>query len=76
MVETDSYFGIRARAIYIGRLNSAWDMLVSLLVLKVVTAVDGVVVNTFSSILFNFFYYNLGSKYMTESYRKYYSGFY
>jgi len=25
MVETDSYFGVRARAMFIGRLDGAWD---------------------------------------------------
>ena len=44
--------------------------------LKVVTAVNSVVVAAFSSILFNFFYYNYGSNYITEPYRKYYGGFY
>ena len=48
----------------------------SLLVLKVVAAVIGVVVNTFGSILFNFFYYNRSSNYIKKPYRKYYSRFY
>jgi hypothetical protein len=39
---------------------------------KVVTAVDGVVTGAFSSILFDFFYYNLSSNYIIEPYRKYY----
>ena len=47
-------------------------ILVSLLVLKVVTAVNGVIAGAFSSILFNFFYYNYSSKYIIEPYRKYY----
>ena len=42
---------------------------------KVVTAVNGVITSAFSSILFNFFYYNLGSNYIMEPYRKYYSRF-
>ena len=58
-------------------------ILVSPLVPKVVMAVNSVVVSAltgvatsaFSSILFNFLYYNLGSNYITEPYRKYYSGF-
>jgi hypothetical protein len=41
-----------------------------------VTAVNGVVTSAFGSMLFNFFYYNLSSKYITEPYRKYYSGSY
>ena len=44
--------------------------------LKVVAAVNSVIVDAFSSILFNFFYYNYSSNYITEPYRKYYSGFY
>ena len=43
---------------------------------KVTTAVNSVVVGTFSSILFNFFYYNYSSNYIIEPYRKYYRGFY
>ena len=42
---------------------------------KVVTAVNSVVTGAFSGMLFNFFYYNLGSNYITEPYREYYSGF-
>ena len=42
---------------------------------KVVAAVNGVVTGAFSGILFNFFYYNLGSNYITEPYRKYYGRF-
>ena len=33
-------------------------------------------VAAFSGILFNFFYYNYSSNYITEPYRKYYGGFY
>ena len=43
---------------------------------KVVATVVGVIVGAFSSILFNSFYYNYSSNYITEPYRKYYSGFY
>ena len=58
-------------------------ILVSLLIPKVVTAVNGIVVSAlasivtsaFGSMLFNFFYCNLGSNYITEPYRKYYRGF-
>ena len=39
---------------------------------NIVAAVNGVVAATFSSILFNFFYYNLSSKYIIEPCRKYY----
>ena len=49
-------------------------IVVSPLVPKVVVAVNGVVTSAFSGILFNFFYYNPSSKYITEPYRKYYSG--
>ena len=42
---------------------------------KVVAAVDSVVTGAFSGILFNFFYYNLGSNYIIEPYREYYSRF-
>ena len=42
---------------------------------KVVAAVNSVVTSAFSSILFNFFYYNLGSNYIIEPYKKYYSKF-
>jgi hypothetical protein len=49
-------------------------MLVSLLVLKVVAAIKGVVTYAFSSILFDFFYYNCSSNYITKPYRKYYGG--
>ena len=51
--------------------NSISTMLVSLLNpdFKVVAAVDGVVTSAFGSILFNFFYYNLGSNYIIKPYR-------
>ena len=39
---------------------------------KVITAVDGVVTASLGSILFDFFYRNRGSKYITEPCRKYY----
>ena len=42
---------------------------------KVVTAINSVITGAFSSILFNFFYYNLSSNYITEPYRRYYGGF-
>ena len=37
---------------------------------NVVSAVDSVVTGTFGGILFNFFYRNCGSEYITEPYRK------
>src|ERR1700722_17983585 len=48
--------------------NSVFSILVSPLVLdfKIVTTVNGVITSAFSSILFNFFYYNCGSNYITE----------
>src|SRR6202035_3033017 len=57
--------------------NSVSAILVSLLHpdFKVVTAVDGVITGAFSSILFNFFYCNCGSNYITEPYREYYGRF-
>ena len=42
---------------------------------KVVATINGVVTGAFGSILFNFFYYNYSSNYITEPYRKYYGGF-
>ena len=42
---------------------------------KVVATVNGVITSAFGGILFNFFYYNLSSNYITEPYRKYYSRF-
>ena len=42
---------------------------------KVVAAVNSVVTSAFGSMLFNFFYYNYGSNYITEPYRKCYGGF-
>ena len=42
---------------------------------KVVAAVNGVVTSAFSGMLFNFFYYNYGSNYITKPSRKYYSRF-
>ena len=36
---------------------------------KVVTAVNSVVTGTFSGILFDFFYYNYSSNYITKPYR-------
>ena len=43
---------------------------------KVVIAVIGVMVGAFSGILFNFFYRNYSSNYITEPSREYYGGFY
>ena len=43
--------------------------------LKVVAAVDSVVVDAFSSMLFDFFYRNRSSDYITEPCRKYYGRF-
>ena len=51
-------------------------MLVSSLALNVVTAVVSVIVAAFGGILFDFFYRNHSSNYITEPYRKYYGGFY
>ena len=42
---------------------------------KVVAAVNGVVTSTFGGILFDFFYCNLSSNYVTEPYREYYGRF-
>ena len=42
---------------------------------KVVTAVNGVITSAFSGIVFNFFYRNRSSNYVTKPYRKYYGGF-
>ena len=49
--------------------ESVLAMLVSPLVPKVITAVNGVITGAFSGILFNFFYYNRSSNYITEPYR-------
>ena len=43
---------------------------------KVITLNIGVVVAAFGGILFDFFYRNRSSNYITEPYRKYYGGFY
>jgi uncharacterized membrane protein YeiH len=48
-------------------------MLVSPLIPKVVATVNGVITGAFGGILFDFFYRNLSSNYITEPYRKYYS---
>ena len=48
-------------------------MLVSPLIPKVI-AVDGVIVGAFGGILFDFLYYNYGSKCIIEPCRKYYGG--
>ena len=47
-------------------------ILVSPLIFKVVATINGVITSTFSSILLNFLYYNLSSKYIIRPYRKYY----
>ena len=49
-------------------------MLISSLIPKVVTAINSVITGAFGGILFNFLYYNYGSKYVTKPYRKYYGG--
>jgi hypothetical protein len=49
-------------------------MLISLPDLDVVAAVNSVVTGAFSGILFDFFYYNPGSDYITTPYRRYYNG--
>jgi len=43
---------------------------------KVVATIDSVVTSYLGSMLFNFFYYNSGSKYITEPYSRYYGRFY
>ena len=50
-------------------------MLTFPLIPKVIATINGVITSAFSSILFNFLYYNYGSKYITKPYRKYYGGF-
>ena len=42
----------------------------------VVTVLGSIITSAFSSILFDFFYYNYSSNYIIEPYRKYYGGFY
>ena len=42
----------------------------------VVTVLGGITTSAFSGILFDFFYRNCGSDYITEPYRKYYNRFY
>ena len=49
--------------------ESVLAILVSLLVLKVVTTVVGVVTGAFGGILFDFFYRNRGSNCVTTPYR-------
>jgi len=41
---------------------------------KVITTVDSVITGSLGGILFDFFYRNRSSKYITEPYRKYYGG--
>ena len=56
--------------------KSVSAILVLVPVLNIVTTANSVVVATFSGILFDFFYHNYSSNYITEPYRKYYGGFY
>ena len=49
-------------------------MLTSLLIPKVVTAVNSVITGAFGGILLNFIYYNYSSNYIIKPYRKYYGG--
>jgi len=49
--------------------KSISSILVSPPNLKVVTTVNGVITSAFSSILFDFFYYNYSSNYITTPYR-------
>jgi hypothetical protein len=48
-------------------------ILVSLPDLNVVAAINSVVTSAFGSILFDFFYRNYSSNYITKPYRKYYN---
>ena len=41
---------------------------------KVVITIDSVIVTSLGSILLNFLYYNLSSKYIIKPYRKYHGG--
>ena len=51
-------------------------MLVLVPNLNIVAAANGVIVSAFGGILFDFFYRNYSSNYITEPYRKYYGRFY
>ena len=51
-----------------------FNIVTSPLIPKAVTTVNGVMASTFSSILFNFLYYNLSSNCVTKPYKRYYSG--
>ena len=51
-------------------------MLVLVPDLNAVAAVVSVIVSAFGGMSFDFFYRNYSSNYITEPYRKYYSGFY
>ena len=51
-------------------------MLVSSTNPKAIALNVGIIVAAFSSILFNFFYYNRSSNYIMEPCRKYYNRFY
>ena len=48
---------------------SASDIIVSPPNLKVVATIDGVITGAFGGILFDFFYYNYSSNYITNPYR-------
>ena len=61
---------------YVTTYESISAMLVSPPNPKVIAAVNSVIVAAFGGILFDFFYYNCGSDYITEPYRKYYGRFY
>ena len=50
-------------------------MLIFSLIPKVIATVNGVVTSAFGGMLFNFFYYNYSSNYITKPYRECYSGF-
>ena len=49
-------------------------MLTSSLIPKVIATINSIITSAFSSILFNFLYYNYSSNYITKPYRKYYGG--
>ena len=58
----------------IGCYKLVSTILVSLPNLKVVTAVNSVIASAFSGILFDFFYRNLSSEYITKPYSRNYGG--
>ena len=55
--------------------KSVSAILVLVPVLNIVAAANGVVVGAFGGMLFDFFYRNYSSNYISEPYRKYYGGF-